>query len=238
MAAPVVHFVRPLYPPSHDKGPSKPYSDIEAVKRAISRAGFWPWQEFDQNYSEKFAMEGVKPFQQHFGLNPTGYYGEPTHSKLVNTRKKGSKTEWAFDKTAILMMEKADKEINMKPENKALSKARAMLAYCKLFDGPYSYGGQHDRTFADDDPHDAFDCSSSTSFVLWKFNLLGSSMVDAYLGKISLSLTGEQTRQLVDHPSSKDGKFTGVWDIQWTPAGLQPRTLCQGKVECVADVTR
>jgi len=176
MAAPVVHFVRPLYPPSHDKGPSKPYSDIEAVKRAISRAGFWPWQEFDQNYSEKFAMEGVKPFQQHFGLNPTGYYGEPTHSKLVNTRKKGSKTEWAFDKTAILMMEKADKEINMKPENKALSKARAMLAYCKLFDGPYSYGGQHDRTFADDDPHDAFDCSSSTSFVLWKFNLLGSSM--------------------------------------------------------------
>lgn len=65
-----------------------------------------------------------------------------------------------------------------------------------------------------------------------------ANMVDAYLGKISLSLTGEQTRQLVDHPSSKDGKFTGVWDIQWTPAGLQPRTLCQGKVECVADVTR
>ena len=58
--------------------------------------------------------------------------------------------------------------------------------------------------------------------------------VDAYLGKVILSLTGEQTADLV----SESGKFVGVWDVQWTPAGNQPRTLCQGKVECVADVTR
>jgi hypothetical protein len=62
--------------------------------------------------------------------------------------------------------------------------------------------------------------------------------VDAYLGKIALSLTGEQTMQLSQHPSSKAGKFSGVWDLQWTPAESQPRTMCQGKVECVADVTR
>jgi hypothetical protein len=53
---------------------------------------------------------------------------------------------------------------------------------------------------------------------------------DAYLGIIVLSLTGAQTATL--------GKFNGVWDVQWTPAGEQPRTLCQGKVECVIDVTR
>ena len=58
--------------------------------------------------------------------------------------------------------------------------------------------------------------------------------VDAYLGKVILSLTGDQTADLV----SESGKFVGVWDVQWTPAGNQPRTLCQGKVECVADVTR
>lgn len=61
---------------------------------------------------------------------------------------------------------------------------------------------------------------------------------DAYLGIIVLSLTGIQTRELSAHPSSSGGKFTGVWDMQWTPADDEPRTLCQGKVECVSDVTR
>jgi hypothetical protein len=64
------------------------------------------------------------------------------------------------------------------------------------------------------------------------------SLVDAYQGIIVLSLSGTQTSQLVADPSSKNGVFNGVWDIQWTPANTQPRTLCQGKVECVSDVTR
>jgi hypothetical protein len=55
---------------------------------------------------------------------------------------------------------------------------------------------------------------------------------------VTISLTGDQTRDLSDDPSSVAGKFTGYWDIQWTPAEAQPRTLCQGKVECVSDVTR
>lgn len=58
--------------------------------------------------------------------------------------------------------------------------------------------------------------------------------VDAYLGKVILSLTGEQTTELL----GETGRFVGVWDVQWTPSGLQPRTLCQGRVECVLDVTR
>lgn len=65
-----------------------------------------------------------------------------------------------------------------------------------------------------------------------------TSLVDAYQGIIVLSLTGVQTSSLVEDPSSKNGVFNGVWDIQWTPANSQPRTLCQGKVECVSDVTR
>ena len=62
--------------------------------------------------------------------------------------------------------------------------------------------------------------------------------VDAYQGKVILSLSGTQTAALSTHPSAKDGKFNGVWDVQWTPASGQVRTLCQGRVECVADVTR
>lgn len=65
-----------------------------------------------------------------------------------------------------------------------------------------------------------------------------AEITDGENGIITLSLTGDQTQALVEDPSSKNGKFTGVWDVQWTPTGLEPRTLCQGKVECVADVTR
>jgi hypothetical protein len=61
------------------------------------------------------------------------------------------------------------------------------------------------------------------------------SLVDAYLGIIALSLTGAQTLSLLE---AGENKFTGVWDAQWTPAQLQIRTLVQGSVECVADVTR
>lgn len=65
-----------------------------------------------------------------------------------------------------------------------------------------------------------------------------SNLVDAFQGVVVLSLTGAQTQTLSTHPSSKAGKFTGVWDVQWIAAGKQPRTLCQGTVECVTDVTR
>lgn len=61
------------------------------------------------------------------------------------------------------------------------------------------------------------------------------SLVDAYLGIIGLSLTGGQTLSLL---GEGENKFTGVWDVQWTPAGAPIRTLAQGIVECVADVTR
>ena len=64
------------------------------------------------------------------------------------------------------------------------------------------------------------------------------NMVDAYAGKIVLSLTGEQTAALMLDDSAKLGKFVGVWDVQWTAAGSEPRTICQGKVECGADVSR
>ena len=67
-----------------------------------------------------------------------------------------------------------------------------------------------------------------------------SDSSEAEQGIIILSLTGEQTQPLVVHPSTKpgSGKFVGVWDLQWTKAGAEPRTLCQGKVECLADVSR
>jgi hypothetical protein len=65
-----------------------------------------------------------------------------------------------------------------------------------------------------------------------------TNLVDSATGVIVLSLTGDETQLLIADPSTQKGKFSGVWDVQWTPTGLEPRTLCQGKVDCVADVTR
>ena len=65
-----------------------------------------------------------------------------------------------------------------------------------------------------------------------------AGMADAYQGIVVLSLTGDETQELIDHPSAASGKFVGVWDVEWEPSGSHPRTLVQGKVECVADVTR
>ena len=59
-------------------------------------------------------------------------------------------------------------------------------------------------------------------------------LTDAANGVALLSLTGDQTQALV----VDETPFVGVWDIQWTPSGDEPMTLCQGKVECSPDVSR
>jgi hypothetical protein len=59
---------------------------------------------------------------------------------------------------------------------------------------------------------------------------------DADEGIVYLSLTGEQTADLI--PSGLES-FTGVWDLEWvkTPT-TDPVTLFQGTVRCNLDVTR
>jgi peptidoglycan hydrolase-like protein with peptidoglycan-binding domain len=78
-------FKRPLYPPSHDSGPVPDGDDISAVKRAVSRAGFFPWQTFDDAYNEAIA-DGVKQFQKKNGIKATGNYGSSTHDRLRQTK--------------------------------------------------------------------------------------------------------------------------------------------------------
>jgi hypothetical protein len=79
---------RTLYPPSHSEPQSKAGDDVIAVKRAISRAGFWKWQEFSDDYTNAFAHgddengNGVAGYQRSVGLDGTGTYGKNTHEKL------------------------------------------------------------------------------------------------------------------------------------------------------------
>lgn len=57
-------------------------------------------------------------------------------------------------------------------------------------------------------------------------------------GVVFISYTGDDSKDLMDHDSVRNGRFSGVWDVQWEPDGSDPRTILQGKVECVGDVTR
>jgi hypothetical protein len=76
---------------------------------------------------------------------------------------------------------------------------------------------------------------SETSNAIVDFD---ANLIEADQGIVALSLTGDDTQALMVDPSVSKDKFQGVWDVQWTPSGKEPRTLVQGKVECVADVTR
>lgn len=87
-------FPRPLYPPAaknKGKTPSKDGPDVVAVKRTISRLGRWPWQAFDDHFSDRFSLgnpssavehSGVAGFQRQMAIDDTGWIGEPTFQAL------------------------------------------------------------------------------------------------------------------------------------------------------------
>jgi hypothetical protein len=90
--APVPGFPRPLYPPDAAPGhtPSVNGPDVEAYKRVVSRAGRWPWQEFDEAYSNNFAHgssgnvgeTGVAGVQRQQGTKASGWIGKATFNDL------------------------------------------------------------------------------------------------------------------------------------------------------------
>jgi CHAP domain-containing protein len=89
----LIPLARPLYPPDaaeQGKKPSSPGPDCEAIKRGISRGGRWPWQPFDQAYSNGFAHgtsgnvgeSGVAGFQRQQHIDDTGWWGKVSNDAL------------------------------------------------------------------------------------------------------------------------------------------------------------
>jgi hypothetical protein len=88
-------FPRPLYPPDAGRQPTIDGSDVEAYKRTVSRAGRWPWQTFDQAFSNGFAhgtsgdvgSTGVAGVQRQLGFDAdTGWIGPATFNALRSIR--------------------------------------------------------------------------------------------------------------------------------------------------------
>jgi hypothetical protein len=92
--------------------------DIEAYKRTVSRAGRWPWQTFDQDYSNNFAHgksgnvpeTGVAGIQRQQKVDDTGWIGEKTFNTLrsiVIPEPLPHAGEMAMDATAVKLINEA-----------------------------------------------------------------------------------------------------------------------------------
>lgn len=128
--------------------------DVKAVKRALKKAGYWRGIVVTSKMGDA-AVRQLRAFQQRHGLHVDGIYGPSTHAKLAPF----------FDLYGQSIY-------NRYQPDPALAKARAMVKFARLFDQGYSFGGEHDATLADDTPHGHFDCSSSTSYLLFHFGLM------------------------------------------------------------------
>lgn len=101
MSHPNVEFWRPMYGPQSDNGPTVG-GDVIAWKRALSRAGYLPWNTFDAVYN-RATVAATKLLQKdHDAITPkSGNTGIATFNTLLATHKKGSRYEWAFDPTSV-----------------------------------------------------------------------------------------------------------------------------------------
>lgn len=114
-------FPRPLYPPDanrHGKKASVDGPDVEAYKRTVSRAGRWPWQEFDDSYSNAFAHgngpnvinTGVAGVQRQQDIDDSGWLGKTTFNALRSIRVPDGKPhagEMAMDAMAAKLIDDA-----------------------------------------------------------------------------------------------------------------------------------
>jgi hypothetical protein len=124
--------------------------DVLAVKRALSRAGYIRWGAFSPIWGE-FAVKAAKRFQEDKKITPiTGFYGPKMHAALVKTRRKDSRTEWAFDSYSIGLMREFCADMAEAPKEQARSRiiAEARRLYAQRHQIPYA----QERPFALDRP--------------------------------------------------------------------------------------
>jgi hypothetical protein len=152
-------FPRPLYPPdaaSKGKQASVDGSDVEAYKRATSRAGRWVWQAFDQAFSDAFAHgksgnvvdTGIEGVQRQQGLDASGWIGQATFNTLRSIRIPEGLPhagEPAMDARAVELVNAAwDRFGGAEPRGSSadarLAKARGELGVVESGDNRTEYG--------------------------------------------------------------------------------------------------
>ena len=115
-------FPRPLYPPDASRVRQEALgrrAGLRGLKRVVSRAGRWQWQEFDDAFSNGFAhgkggnvvdtgLAGVQ--RQSCSINDTGWLGKTTFDYLRSIRVPEGKPhagEPCMDATAAKLIDQA-----------------------------------------------------------------------------------------------------------------------------------
>jgi hypothetical protein len=112
-------LTRTLYAPDNPKQKTQSDGkDVKALKRAVSRAGFWRWQEFDTSYTNAFAHGATGPTGSGPGVDglrnalgtgdKSGTLNERTyHALLYGKVPAGSEHagEWIIDATTENLLE-------------------------------------------------------------------------------------------------------------------------------------
>jgi hypothetical protein len=145
-------FIRPLYPTDANKkgkDPSSDGDDINAIKRAVSRSGHWPWQAFDDAFSNQFSHgksgnvseNGLAGLQRQNHVDASGWMGEATYNLIRSARIPTglpNAGEPLLDQIAINLLTKF-RENWLGPTSTvrlaALAKARTYLGYKESPDG-------------------------------------------------------------------------------------------------------
>ncbi|TMQ03780.1 MAG: CHAP domain-containing protein [Deltaproteobacteria bacterium] len=143
-----------MYPPDHPYQPTPAGGpDVEAHKRALSRLGRWPWQTFDQTYSNGFAHgtsgnvgdTGVEGFQRQTPeLDPTGNLTDKLYSHLLRALVPPCLPhagEYAYDGYALWLLDEANKrQPATATREQALETARSQVGYAETGDNDTKYG--------------------------------------------------------------------------------------------------
>jgi hypothetical protein len=116
-----IPFPRALYAPDWSGQPApEPGPDVEAHKRAISRLGRWPWQTFNESYTDEFAHgksgnvgdTGVAGFQRQTpGLDDTGNFSAKAYDRLMRSLVPPClphANEYAYDGFALDLLREAN----------------------------------------------------------------------------------------------------------------------------------
>jgi hypothetical protein len=131
---------RAMYFPGNPAGkpPSSDGPDVLAYKRTVSRAGRWPWTQFNDTYTEEFACgrpggnvpeTGVAGVQRQLGIEDTGQIGEATFNGLRSIRIPEGLPhagEPAMDATAANLIAEAYYALHPPPPPKQTTRERAL----------------------------------------------------------------------------------------------------------------
>jgi len=188
-------LTRALYYPNNpaEKPASPAGADVEAFKRAISRAGRWPWQTFDRAYSRGFALgtsgmvghTGVAGFQRQQGIQATGQLGDTTYQALryaLVPEGFPHEGEHVLDGYAVELLEQYAASV---PDDDELDQVRDAIAdYCLesiQWAGGIHYRQERPIACFGVPPADGFttDCSGhSTAAYYWARDVTGLPVPD------------------------------------------------------------